>query len=250
MATFVDCACHRMQIAFVVLFLLDAVVFASTGTTLRFSRFFRPAILVGRHRELRRTYFIISSMFYRLLKVFTMLIGFLGFFGMIAIHVFQPFYQHVDEQVEQLEVCAVQIIVVVGFFFVVVVGCLVVLCHTYSLTHTHSLTHLHTHSLTHTHTLTHTCLQGAFDNFPRAFLRLFVLFTTENYPVVVTPAYEHNSASFVFYFAFVYAGVFFLTTMLLGLVCGSLPPPPHPARALFVKTKGGGAHVVFFVVLW
>ena len=124
--------------------------------------------------------------------------------------------------------------------------------HTLSHTLTHSLTYIltHSHTHTHTHTLTHTCLQGAFDNFPRAFLRLFVLFTTENYPVVVTPAYEHNSASFVFYFAFVYAGVFFLTTMLLGLVCGSLPPPPHPARALFVKTKGGGAHVVFFVVLW
>ncbi|EGD78654.1 hypothetical protein PTSG_01632 [Salpingoeca rosetta] len=155
---------HKMQIVFVCLFLLDAVIFSITGNTIRFSRFVRPAILLGRHRELRHTYFIISAMLPRLAKVFTMMFAFIGLFGIIGIHIFAEEYTGVsnDEEISQLE--------------------------------------------------------GTFDNFLRAFLRLFVLFTTENYPYVVVPAYQRDSATFIFFFAFVYAGVFFLTAMLLGLV--------------------------------
>ena len=59
---------------------------------------------------------------------------------------------------------------------------------------------------------------GAFDHVPIASLRMFVLFTTENYPMITLPAWKDTPSSFTFYFIFVYAGVFFLTSILLALI--------------------------------
>jgi hypothetical protein len=60
--------------------------------------------------------------------------------------------------------------------------------------------------------------EGAFDHVPIASLRMFVLFTTENYPMIALPAWNDTHSSFIFYFIFVYAGVFFLTSILLALI--------------------------------
>eukprot|EP00043_Microstomoeca_roanoka_P010896 m.103027 g.103027 ORF g.103027 m.103027 type:complete len:1325 (+) comp15028_c1_seq7:250-4224(+) len=153
---------HKMQVVFVTLYLLDAIIFAMSPRTVRFSRFFRPAILLGRHRELRHTFYVVSAMVPRLIKVFAMMVAFIGFFAVVGVHAFADDYNNVPDTYPQLE--------------------------------------------------------RTFDNVPRAFLRMFVLFSTENYPYVVLPSYQDNPASFLYFFVFVYAGVFFLTAMLLGLV--------------------------------
>ena len=67
------------------------------------------------------------------------------------------------------------------------------------------------------------CLQepmwiGTFDNIGTAFLRLFVLFTNENYPMFIEPAHMSNPATFIYFFVFIYIGLFFLNSLILALV--------------------------------
>lgn len=62
---------------------------------------------------------------------------------------------------------------------------------------------------------------GAFDDPVIAFIRMFVLVTTENYPDIMMPAYNHNKASFVFFALFLVIGVFYILPMLLAVVMDS-----------------------------
>ena len=60
--------------------------------------------------------------------------------------------------------------------------------------------------------------QGEFSNAALAFVRMFVLITTENYPDVMTPVYDYHKASIIYYIVFIYFGVFILTSILLAIV--------------------------------
>jgi hypothetical protein len=42
-------------------------------------------------------------------------------------------------------------------------------------------------------------IPGAFDNVGIAFLRLYVLFSTENYPEIALPAFQHNEFSIMYF---------------------------------------------------
>eukprot|EP00039_Didymoeca_costata_P008204 m.109064 g.109064 ORF g.109064 m.109064 type:complete len:1147 (-) comp13990_c0_seq1:70-3510(-) len=61
-------------------------------------------------------------------------------------------------------------------------------------------------------------IPGSFDNILISSLRTFVLFSTENYPEVILPAWDHSRWSFVFFFVFIYIGVFFLRSFLLATI--------------------------------
>lgn len=61
-------------------------------------------------------------------------------------------------------------------------------------------------------------IPGAFNHVGIAFLRLYVLFSTENYPAVALPAFDHNRLSIVYFVVYVYFGVFFLNSMLLAII--------------------------------
>jgi hypothetical protein len=50
---------------------------------------------------------------------------------------------------------------------------------------------------------------NAFDNVPRAFVHLFVLMTTENFPDFIEAAWAANRATYAYFFVFVYLGRFF-----------------------------------------
>jgi hypothetical protein len=58
---------------------------------------------------------------------------------------------------------------------------------------------------------------NAFDNVPRAFVHLFVLMTTENFPDFIEAAWAANRATYAYFFVFVYLGRFFLTALFLAL---------------------------------
>lgn len=57
-----------------------------------------------------------------------------------------------------------------------------------------------------------------FSTAPLAFIRMFVLITTENYPDVMTPVYSYHNTTFIYYVVFIYFGVFILTSILLAIV--------------------------------
>jgi hypothetical protein len=58
---------------------------------------------------------------------------------------------------------------------------------------------------------------GAFNNSPRAFVQMFVLLTTENYPDFMEPAWNDSQATFVYFFSYMYLGVIFMMSVLLAL---------------------------------
>lgn len=60
--------------------------------------------------------------------------------------------------------------------------------------------------------------KGQFSNCLLAFVRMFVLITTENYPAVMLPAYDYHNASFIYFMVFIYFGVFILMSILLAIV--------------------------------
>ena len=60
--------------------------------------------------------------------------------------------------------------------------------------------------------------KGEFSNFALAFVRMFVLITTENYPDVMDPVYEYHNVTIVYYAVFIYFGVFVLMSILLAIV--------------------------------
>nr|XP_039267523.1 voltage-dependent P/Q-type calcium channel subunit alpha-1A-like isoform X1 [Styela clava] len=62
---------------------------------------------------------------------------------------------------------------------------------------------------------------GAFDHVAIASLHMFVLMSTENYPDVIIPAYDVSVANFFYFMFYLYAGVFFLTAILLAIIVES-----------------------------
>ena len=60
--------------------------------------------------------------------------------------------------------------------------------------------------------------QGEFSNAALAFIRMFVLITTENYPDVMLPVYEYHHVTFIYFVVFIYFGVFILMSILLAIV--------------------------------
>ena len=59
---------------------------------------------------------------------------------------------------------------------------------------------------------------GAFDSMPQAFLRLIVLFSSENFPNLVLPAWASSKSSFLFFFTFTFIGTFFLRSIVLAYI--------------------------------
>ncbi|XP_064621124.1 uncharacterized protein LOC135484023 [Lineus longissimus] len=62
---------------------------------------------------------------------------------------------------------------------------------------------------------------GSFDHIGLAIIRLFVLLTTENYPNFMLPAFNHTQVNFLYFGIFLYAGVFFLTPILVAIIVDS-----------------------------
>lgn len=60
--------------------------------------------------------------------------------------------------------------------------------------------------------------KNEFKNAALAFVRMFVLITTENYPDVMKPVYDYHSATIIYYMIFIYFGVFIFTSILLAIV--------------------------------
>lgn len=58
----------------------------------------------------------------------------------------------------------------------------------------------------------------AFDSIPQAFLRLIVLFSSENYPYLLLPAWASSTGSFTFFFSFTFIGTFFLRSIVLAYI--------------------------------
>lgn len=56
-----------------------------------------------------------------------------------------------------------------------------------------------------------------FQSVPKAFVHMFTLFTTENFPDFTQPAFVTNSATFVYFLSFMYVGLFFLLPVLLAM---------------------------------
>ena len=61
-------------------------------------------------------------------------------------------------------------------------------------------------------------IPGSFDNIGSAFLRLYVLFSTENYPEIALPAFHNSKWSVVYFVTFMYFGTFFLQSVLLATI--------------------------------
>ena len=61
-------------------------------------------------------------------------------------------------------------------------------------------------------------IKTAFDTLPHAALRLLVLFSSENYPSLLIPAMDKTNAAFLYFFAFVYVGVFFIRGVILATI--------------------------------
>jgi hypothetical protein len=59
---------------------------------------------------------------------------------------------------------------------------------------------------------------GAFNNVGIAFLRMYVLFSTENYPEIALPAWDNSRWSISYFVVFIYFGVFFLQALLLAVI--------------------------------
>ncbi|XP_076799589.1 uncharacterized protein LOC143444284 [Clavelina lepadiformis] len=62
---------------------------------------------------------------------------------------------------------------------------------------------------------------GAFDQVAIAAMHMFVLMSTENYPEFIIPAFVNNWVSFFYFGLYLYAGVFFLTAILLAIIVES-----------------------------
>jgi len=58
----------------------------------------------------------------------------------------------------------------------------------------------------------------AFNNLASATMHMFVLMSTENYPEFMIPAYTRNWTNFFYFGIYLYAGVFFLTAILLAII--------------------------------
>eukprot|EP00049_Salpingoeca_infusionum_P026927 m.29025 g.29025 ORF g.29025 m.29025 type:complete len:1552 (-) comp9106_c0_seq1:407-5062(-) len=160
---------HKQQVALVVLYFLDFILFWTSACPVRFARPLRPAILLVRHRDLRRVFFVALDMAPNIAKLLLMLFGFIMLFAVVGVNLFADTYSAIDAPVSTAAESVY-------------------------------------------------AAQGAFDNVLIGSLRMLVLFSTENYPFVALPAYKTHQASFIFFFIFLYLGVFFLTSMLLGLI--------------------------------
>eukprot|EP00730_Choanoeca_flexa_P007107 TRINITY_DN12280_c0_g1_i4.p1 TRINITY_DN12280_c0_g1~~TRINITY_DN12280_c0_g1_i4.p1 ORF type:complete len:956 (+),score=124.76 TRINITY_DN12280_c0_g1_i4:107-2974(+) len=153
---------HKMQVLLTSIYLLDWLITVSGAGVVRFATALRPTFLVGRHRDIRRIFFLIVELTPKLARVMSILAGFILVFAMLGVAFLQQPYGGSAA---------------IGSVF-----------------------------------------QGAFDHVPIASLRMFVLFTTENYPHITVPAWVDTRWSFLFFFVFVYGGVFFLTALLLALI--------------------------------
>ena len=60
---------------------------------------------------------------------------------------------------------------------------------------------------------------AVFPNFFEALFNLLILLTTSNFPDVMMPAYTAHRSAFFFFFAFLLIGYFFLTNLILAVVC-------------------------------
>ena len=58
-----------------------------------------------------------------------------------------------------------------------------------------------------------------FPNYGDALWNLLILLTTSNFPDIMMPAYTLHRSAFFFFFAFLLAGYFFLTNLILAIVC-------------------------------
>lgn len=58
-----------------------------------------------------------------------------------------------------------------------------------------------------------------FPNYGDALWNLLILLTTANFPDIMMPAYTLHRSAFFFFFAFLLAGYFFLTNLILAIVC-------------------------------
>ena len=61
-------------------------------------------------------------------------------------------------------------------------------------------------------------IPGSFDNIGSAFLRLYVLFSTENYPEIALPAFHYSKWSILYFVTFMYFGTFVLHSVLLATI--------------------------------
>jgi hypothetical protein len=194
-----------MQMALVFLYTLDFLIFIVGGGIVRFSRPLRPAILLGRHRDLRRIFFIITTMLPRLGRLFSLLFAFILTFAVIGVYAFAGAYnQGVGEPELQASSSYSGDV------------------HVRQSGHVRFSTAFRSSPHASRALLTFRTAQGAFDNPGTAFLRLFVLFTTENYPMITLPAWSDAKGSSSFFFIFVYVGIVFLDSLLLALVSGKI----------------------------
>ena len=64
---------------------------------------------------------------------------------------------------------------------------------------------------------------GVFDNVGRAFIGMFTMFSTENYPDLMFPAYHFNHAllsewSSLYFVIYLYLGMFFFNAVIIGVI--------------------------------
>lgn len=190
----------RVEFVFVCLFVVDFIILiVQEIVAVRLVMPFRCLRLAALHckaKNVAHIFQVCISILVKLGKVFFIIILFIVIFSAIGVHVFMEDYHCIGVNVTAMMIAANKTAMLMNASSPVVNSSF---CDSDS-------SNVYT---------------GVFDNIAIAFLRLFVLLTSENYPDVMVPAFTVFKINFFYFGIFLYVGVFFLTAVLLAIVVDS-----------------------------
>jgi len=233
---------HKVTTFFILLFSIDWIIFTCTYYAmeqkgLRFSRPFRPVLLLTRYRELRRILETLTDMLNELLKLTCVIIAFVLFFAWLGVTLFGKTYMFTKECVDENHGSVKQKIEnnneycmshncwdLSKFPFCLCSGDATEDSHNFTLTNgSHIMVKTGCHNPD--TKFSGNYVEGETETYNESFkdpligmVRLVVLISTENYPDVMLPAFKANKSYFLYFIVFIFIGMFLLLSVLLAVI--------------------------------
>ncbi|KAL5256032.1 hypothetical protein ACHWQZ_G011296 [Mnemiopsis leidyi] len=227
---------HKVTTFFILLFSIDWIIFTCTYYAmdqkgLRFSRPFRPVLLLTRYRELRRILETLTDMLNELIKLTFVIICFVLFFAWLGVTFFGKTYMFTKDCIDPSLGSIVQKLEEDKFY------CQDNPCWDRSVYPFCLCTGDDSDMVTVNNVSYATgCavaekkfagpyVEGETEVYNDSFsdpligmVRLVVLISTENYPDVMLPAFKANRANFLYFIVFIFIGMFLLLSVLLAVI--------------------------------
>lgn len=225
---------HKVTTFFILLFSIDWIIFTCTYYAmdqkgLRFSRPFRPVLLLTRYRELRRILETLTDMLNELLKLTFVILCFVLFFAWLGVTFFGKTYMFTKDCIDKNHGSVIQQLKDDPDY------CITTPCwnrakYPFCLcTGEDNITiddkEYRTGCAVPEEKFKGPYVEGETETYNESFrdpligmVRLVVLISTENYPDVMLPAFKANRANFLYFIVFIFIGMFLLLSVLLAVI--------------------------------